>query len=123
MYDWTNKWLLKFNDDKCKIMHIGSNNPQYPYFIGPTNSKTKLKITSCEKDICVFIDPLLKFNSHVLETIKKANRVKYQIIKNITYRTKIIMVPLFKALVRPILEYANSVWNNNLRKNADDIIQ
>ena len=31
------------------------------------------------------------------------------------------MVPLFKALVRPILEYGNSVWNNNSRKNADDV--
>ena len=31
------------------------------------------------------------------------------------------MVPLFKSLVRPILEYANSVWSNNLRKNIDSI--
>ena len=31
------------------------------------------------------------------------------------------MVPLFKSLVRPILEYANSVWANNSRKNIDSI--
>ena len=31
------------------------------------------------------------------------------------------MVPLFKSLVRPILEYANSVWSNNSRKNIDSI--
>ena len=23
MYEWTNKWILKFNDSKCKLMHIG----------------------------------------------------------------------------------------------------
>ena len=32
------------------------------------------------------------------------------------------MVPLFEALVRPILEYANYVvWNTHLRKRIDDI--
>ena len=102
-------------------MHIGTNNPQYSYSIGPENSKTILECTSNEKDIGVHIDPLLKFNLHVHEIIKKANRIKYLIIKNITYKTKNIMVPLFKALVRPIIEYANVVWNNNQRKYVDDI--
>ena len=32
-----------------------------------------------------------------------------------------MVVPLFKALVRPILEYAYAVWNTNLRKHIDDI--
>ena len=31
------------------------------------------------------------------------------------------MVPIFKSLVRPILEYANSVYANSLRKNIDAI--
>jgi len=25
--DWSNKWLLKFNPDKCKVMHVGQNHP------------------------------------------------------------------------------------------------
>ena len=121
MYEWTNKWLLKFNDSKCKLMHIGKNNPQYTYYIGSDTSRTILQTTSLEKDIGVHIDPLLNFNQHICEILKKANRVNYQIVKNICYKTKLIMVPLFKALVRPILEYANAVWNTNLRKHVDDI--
>ena len=31
------------------------------------------------------------------------------------------MVPLFKSLIRPILEYANAVWCPSLRKDIDDI--
>ena len=34
MFDWTQKWLLKFNKDKCKILHLGKNNPKNKYFIG-----------------------------------------------------------------------------------------
>ena len=27
MFQWTQKWLLQFNKDKCKILHLGKNNP------------------------------------------------------------------------------------------------
>ena len=32
---WQNKWLLKFNtkDNKCKIIHVGKNNPCNHYFM------------------------------------------------------------------------------------------
>ena len=29
--DWATKWQMKFNVDKCKVMHIGKNNPNYTY--------------------------------------------------------------------------------------------
>lgn len=28
---WSQDWLIKFNFDKCKVMHIGKNNPQFDY--------------------------------------------------------------------------------------------
>ena len=31
------------------------------------------------------------------------------------------MVPLFKSLIRPILEYGNAVWSPYLRKHIDHI--
>ena len=31
LYNWTMKWLLFFNSYKCKIMHIGNNNPKFSY--------------------------------------------------------------------------------------------
>ena len=27
-YKWPSDWLLKFNEAKCKVMHIGKNNPK-----------------------------------------------------------------------------------------------
>ena len=121
MYLWTLEWLLGFNEDKCNILHLGKNNPQFNYDIGPPNSKVNLGTSTSEKDLGVYVDPLLNFENHVNQTTKKASRVSFQIIKNICFKTKNIMVPLFKSLVRPILEYANSVWANNSRKNIDSI--
>ena len=34
MYRWTQEWQLLFNQTKCKILHIGENNPKYKYYIG-----------------------------------------------------------------------------------------
>jgi hypothetical protein len=31
LLDWSNKWSIKFNEDKCKVMHIGKTNPQLDY--------------------------------------------------------------------------------------------
>ena len=42
-------------------------------------------------------------------------------MRTIHYKTKDIMVPLFKSLIRPILEYGNVVWNPILRKHIDSI--
>ena len=53
--------------------------------------------------------------------MKKASFLTYKILKNFTFRDSNILVPLFKTLVRPILEYGNTVWYNGLKKCSDKI--
>ena len=43
------------------------------------------------------------------------------ILRSISSRSKDILLPLYKALVRPILEYANPVWSPFLVKDVDSI--
>ena len=45
------------------------------------------------------------------------------ILKNITYKTSDILVPLFKEVIRPILEYANVIWSPHKRKHIDKLEQ
>ena len=116
MFAWTEKWLLKFNKDKCKILHLGNKNPKNDYFIGPEGQQIPLEKTNLEKDLGVYVDENLNFKEHIKTTVKKSNYACYKILKNFTYREDKILVPLFKALVRPILEYGNVVWNNCIKK-------
>ena len=69
-----------------------------------------LKSTDCEKDLGIYVDYKLKFDQHINATIRKAKNIAFLIIRNIHFKSPRIMVPLFKALVRPILEYGNAVW-------------
>ena len=34
LVEWSDRWQMKFNADKCKIMHIGKSNPSYNYTMG-----------------------------------------------------------------------------------------
>uniref|UniRef100_A0A8C3FHN3 Reverse transcriptase domain-containing protein n=1 Tax=Chrysemys picta bellii TaxID=8478 RepID=A0A8C3FHN3_CHRPI len=38
--DWATKWPMKFNVDKCKVMHLGKNNPSYTYNMMGANLAT-----------------------------------------------------------------------------------
>ena len=42
-----------------------------------------------------------------------------KIPRNFTYQSKKVLVPLFKTLVRPILEYANTVWDSSYRNQIN----
>ena len=121
IHNWTEEWQLKFNETKCKILHLGDNNPQRSYFIGSEDSRIELEKTVIEKDLGVHVDPTLSFDSHIETIIKKASSKSAQILENFTYRSKKVLVPLFTTLVRPVLEYANATWNSNQRYNIDEI--
>ena len=63
------------------------------------------------------MDPLLNFEEHINKTVKKARQISGLIIRTISFKSKDIMIPLYKSLVRPILEYGNAVWSPYLKKN------
>ena len=121
LYEWSEKWLLKFNGSKCKVLHLGKNNPQYEYTIQDGDTIKTLEVTNSEKDLGVYMDPLLNFDIHIANVIKKARRLTGLIVRSITYKSKEIMVPLFKTLVRPHLEYAQAVWSPYKRKYINQI--
>ena len=98
LVSWTNTWLLKFNSDKCKVLHLGRNNPKYNYFIEKNGVPHVLDTTTAEKDLGVIIDPELKFDEHISSIVKKSNKISGLLLRNITNKSPEIMVPLFKAL-------------------------
>ena len=73
---------MKFNVDKCKIMHVGKNNPQYEYFM----SGKKLMVVEEEKDIGVTIHSSLKPSKHCKRVADTANAVLRQLTKNFHFR-------------------------------------
>ena len=121
MVDWSEKWQLKFNADKCSMLHLGKNNPTHKYKIKHGKNEIDLKITTCEKDFGVHVDPLLNFEDHMAIQSKKARGMAAMIFKSIISRQKEILIPLYTALVRPHLEYGNVVWSPYKKKDKEII--
>ena len=92
------------------------NNEKNEYLIGIGQERIKLEESDLEKDLGIYIDPNLNFKKHIKNTVKKSSFTSYKILKNFTFRKANILVPLFKTLVRPILEYGNVIWANGIKK-------
>jgi hypothetical protein len=84
----------------------GKKRPPHTYTLGGH----QLTRSEEEKDIGVTIDTKLNFENHIAEKVNKANRILGIITRTFEYKDKNTMLLLYKALVRPHLEYANQVW-------------
>ena len=115
MVDWARKWEMQFNVAKCKVLHIGRRNREFTY----TMDGVPLVEVKEEKDLGVWIQSDLKPGSQCERAAKAANATLGLITRSFHYRTKSILVPLYKVFVRPKLEYAISVWNPWLHKDED----
>ena len=70
-----------------------------------------------EKDIGVNIDEELTFTNHYAEKINKANKIVGLIRRTFPTLNASSFKPLYTALARPILEYANQLWNPHLQRD------
>ena len=102
----SNKWQLPFNESKCKVLHFGNNNEKRDY----TMNDHRLKEVRFERDLGVIVDDELKFHTYTATATKKANQNLGVIKKSYQTRDAVTISTLYKAMVRPHLEYANFIW-------------
>ena len=103
---WESIWLLKFNLEKCKLLHIGKNNPRNHYkFLG-----SNLSTCSTEKDLGVIFNEKLNFHDHIYSSISKAKSSLAWLLRNVISRKAYEMKTAYRSLVRHNLEYCCQVW-------------
>ena len=78
-------------------------------------------MTIDEKDLGVTIDNQLNFSMHVQTQVAKANRILGCLRHTFKYLTSPIFLQLYKAMIRPHLEYASCIWFPKLKRDSDAI--
>ena len=111
---WSEKWQMLFNFGKCKCLHTGSGNTGMNYEMGGTILSKTVK----EKDLGVTMNANMKVSEQCRIAASKGNQVLGMIRRSITYKEKSLIIPLYKAIVRPHLEYCIQAWNPHLRKDV-----
>ena len=110
LLEWSRIWQLGFNIEKCSILHVGRNNEKHTYYMDSNNSKV-LNITDSEKDLGVTFTSDLKFDTHITNIVNKGNQLTGLIKRSFSYIDAKMFNKLYKAIVRPHLEYANIIWH------------
>jgi ribonuclease P/MRP protein subunit RPP40 len=117
IFQWSVDWQMLFNTDKCTVVHMGKSNKESEYKMG-TN---KIAVSKQEKDLGVIVDKSGKSSEQCIVAVKKANGMLGMIKRNIKFKSKSVIVKLYKSLVRPRLEYCIQAWSPHLRKDIDMI--
>ena len=87
---WCNKWEMKFNTDKCSIMHLGRQNSKTTYKM---NGQT-LSTLQNQKDLGVTITDNCQPSEQCAKAAKKAYQVMGQINRSFSCYTKDVMLQI-----------------------------
>ena len=106
---------MKFNKAKCKVLHLGQDNPKHRYRLGGERHKSSPE----EKDLGVSIDERFNMSRQCALAAQKASHILGCIKGSVTSRSKEVILPLYSALVRPHLEYYVQFWSPQHKKNME----
>ena len=110
---------MKFNIQKCKVLHLGKKNPRNFYLMFDNENKclSTIKDIREQPDLGVQMDESLKFEKQISNVVQKANGVLASIRRTFKYINKDSFPVLYKSLVRPHLEYCKSIWSPYMVKD------
>ena len=115
---WSDKWLLRFNTEKCHVLTVGKTED-----IMHTHSyklyDDDLEHVFEETDLGVTIDSELRFEEHISKKVSKANSIAGLIRRSFAHLDGTLFKRLYTAFVRPHLEYAQAVWSPMSQKLVD----
>ena len=98
--EWSEKWQMLFNFGKCKCLHTGHVNEDAQYTMGGAVLSTTLTVT----DLGLTISADMKVSEQCGIAVYTENE---------------LIIPLYKTLVRPHLEYCIQTWRPYRKKDID----
>ena len=104
---WEENWSMEFHPKKCKVLRITNKRK-------PINAAYKIhneELDNNAKYLGVTINKHLSWKDHVNSIVSKATNVRHFLQRNLMSSPNEIKAQCYKTFIRPIQEYASSVWS------------
>ena len=119
--EWATKWKMSFNLQKCEFLRITNN--KYPIFSQYLIQNEIIREVTYVKYLGMTIDQNLKWSENVKQITNKANGVHGFLRRNLYSCSMSTKINCYKALVKPVLDYAATVWSPYTQKDIDMVKQ
>ena len=107
--EWERKWQMCFHPEKCTVIRISGRKKTID--TSYTLHGHTLEVVQSGKYLGVTVNNRLSWDEHVQNTSGKGFITLGFLRRNLGRSTPKVKATAYTALVRPILEYASTVWN------------
>ena len=125
IHHWTKENNLLLNPDKSSATLFTPDPAEYSNKLTLSINNTTIPTNRNPKILGITFDPKLTFSTHISNTAEKAKKSN-NILKSLTTtkwgKSMETITHTYKAITRPILEYANPAWSTVASVNSHDTL-
>ncbi|EMP33716.1 Angiotensin-converting enzyme, partial [Chelonia mydas] len=114
---WSEVNRMKFNKDKCKVLHLGRNNQWHTY----KKANDCVGRSIADRNLGVIVEHKLNMSQQCNTVAKKANIILGCNIRCVVTKTQEVILLLYSTLISPELEYCVLFWVLHFRKDVDKL--
>jgi exonuclease III len=120
IHNWSTKWGLTFNENKCTVISLRRNNNPNEYMYCMDN--THLPHSEQAPDLGITITQSLNWNSHINTITNKALKRMWFLIRTLGFNApQKAKLTTYITLVRSVLEYCTPIWNPTTKENIKQL--